>query len=166
MCTEEGAPGGRAFRTWRDALGLQDAGNRGPSDTMTKILERSLDARVPPARIVRRHPDNQASDLNQHSRSARPPSREGPLPRNQIAMPSENGVGRDERRNFSQHAASESLPQHGEPSALTIVQPEPLAAQLRLERAVLFAEEGDHIALLALKPAKQRRQQHLQRNHR
>ena len=81
-------------------------------------------------------------------------------------MPSENGVWRDERRNFSQHAASESLPQHGEPSALTIVQPEPLAAQLRLEGAVLFAEEGDHIALLALEPAKQRRPQHLQRYHR
>ena len=64
MRTEEGAPSGRALTTWRDALGLQDAGNRGPGDTMTEILERSLDARVPPARIVRRHPDNQASDLN------------------------------------------------------------------------------------------------------
>jgi hypothetical protein len=39
-------------------------------------------------------------------------------------MASENGVGRDKRRNFSQHAASESLLQDGEPSALTIVQPE------------------------------------------
>ena len=68
-------------------------------------------------------------------------------------MPSENGIGRDERRNFLQHAAPESPPQYGEPSALIIVQPEPLAAQLRLERAVLFAEEGDHIALLALEPA-------------
>jgi hypothetical protein len=38
MRTEEGAPGGRALTTWRDALGLQDAGNRGPGDTMTKIL--------------------------------------------------------------------------------------------------------------------------------
>ena len=80
-------------------------------------------------------------------------------------MPSENRVWRDERRNLSQHAASEALPQHREPSALVIVQPEPPAAQLRLEGAVLFAEEGDHIALLAIKPSKQRRQQHLQRNH-
>ena len=37
---------------------------------------------------------------------------------------------------------------------------------LRLERAVLFAEEGDHNALLAPEPAKPRCQEHLQRNHR
>ena len=38
MRTEEGAPRRRALTTWRDALGLQDAGNRGPGDTVTKIL--------------------------------------------------------------------------------------------------------------------------------
>ena len=36
-------------------------------------------------------------------------------------------------------------------------------SQCALMGAVLFAEEGDHIAL---EPAKQRRQQHLQRYHR
>ena len=41
----------------------------------------------------------------------------------------------------------------------------PTAAQLRLQRAVLFTKEGDHIALLTLEPPNQRRQQHLQRNH-
>ena len=44
-------------------------------------------------------------------------------------------------------------------------QPKPPAAQLRLQHAVLFTEKGDHIALLGLEPPKQRRQQHLQRNH-
>ena len=96
------------------------------ADTMTKILQRFLDARVPPAQIVRRHADNQASDLNHHCRSARPLPRVGRFLRNQIAMPSENGVWCDERRNRSQHVASESPPQHGEPAALIIVQTEPL----------------------------------------
>lgn len=52
-----------------------------------------------------------------------------------------------------------------ESPVLFIIQPEPPAAQLHLEGAVLFAEKGDHIALLAIEPSKQRRQQHLQRNH-
>jgi hypothetical protein len=89
MSAEEVPPVGRTLTTRRNAFGLQDAGNRRPGDTMTKILQRSLDARVPPARIVRRHADNQASDLDHHSRSARPLSRVGPFLRNQIAMPSE-----------------------------------------------------------------------------
>ena len=95
------------------------------ADTMTKILQRFLDARVPPAQIVRRHADNQASDLNHHCRSARPLPRVGRFLRNQIAMPSENGVW-CEHGNRSQHVASESPPQHGEPAALIIVQTEPL----------------------------------------
>jgi hypothetical protein len=82
-----------------------------------------------------------------------------------IVLP-EVRVWRDERRDLSQHAASESQPQYREPSALIVIQPEPPAAQLRLERAVLFEEEGDYIALLPLEPSKQRREQHLQRNHR
>jgi hypothetical protein len=42
-----------------------------------------------------------------------------------------------------QYAASESLPQHRQPPALVIVQAEPSAPQLHLERAVLFAQESD-----------------------
>jgi hypothetical protein len=80
-------------------------------------------------------------------------------------MPPENRVWRDKRCELSQQAASEPLPEHREPSTLIVVQPEPTAAQLRFQRAVLFTEEGDHIALLGLEPCQQRRQQHLERNH-
>jgi hypothetical protein len=38
-------------------------------------------------------------------------------------------------------------------------------AQLCLQDAILLAEEGDHVALLGLEPAKQTRQQHLERHH-
>ena len=64
-----------------------------------------------------------------------------------------------------QQRASETLPQNRETPALVIVQAKPTAAQLRLQHAVLLAEEGNHVALFSLKPAKQTRQQHLQRNH-
>jgi len=64
--------------------------------------------------------------------------------------------GRDEGRHLSQHAAAESLAKHRKPSALVIVQPQSSATQLRLQHAVLFAQEGDHLALLTLKYSKQR----------
>ena len=154
---QERAPRHRPLTAGRNALVLEDLGDRRAGNPMAEVLERSLDARIAPARIVSRHSNNQASDLNQYRGSARPLPDIGPFPRDQLAVSSENGVWRDESRDLSQHAPAESQPQHREPSALIVVQPKPSAAQLRLQRAVLFAEEGDHIALLALEPSKQSR---------
>jgi hypothetical protein len=66
-------------------------------------------------------------------------------------MPLQNGVWRDERRHLSQSAASESLSEHRETTALVIVETQRPVTQLRLQRAVLFVE----IALLAFEPSKQ-----------
>ena len=76
-------------------------------------------------------------------------------------MPSKNGVGRDERRHVSQYGASEPLPEHREPPALPIVEPQPASGQLRFQRAILLAKERDHITLLALEPSEQRGEEHL-----
>jgi hypothetical protein len=73
-------------------------------------------------------------------------------------VPSENRVGRDERSELVQRAAREAVSQHRQTPALSIVQSQPTAAQLHLQRAVLFAKVGDHIALLTIEPPKQRRQ--------
>ena len=88
---------------------------------MAHVLQRPLNARVSPARILRRHPQDQTPNLGEHPRSAWSLPGVGPFPRNQFAMPSQNGVGRDKRRHVSQYGASEPLPEHREPPSLRIV---------------------------------------------
>ena len=76
-------------------------------------------------------------------------------------MPSEDRVRRDERRHLSQHAASESLPEHCEAPSLTIIQPQSASSQLRFQCAILLAKERDDITLFALEPSDQRDEEHL-----
>ena len=45
-------------------------------------------------------------------------------------MPSENGVGRDDRGDLTQPATAQPVPAHGQPTSLVIAQPQALAPQL------------------------------------
>ena len=128
---------------------------------MAHVLQRTLDPRVATETVLGRHPDDQPSNLDEHRGSSGPLPSAGPFCGNQLAVPAENGVRRDDGRHVAQRAASESLPKHREPSTLVIVRPQPPAAQPCLQRAVPFVEKGNHVALLALEPSQQRRQQHL-----
>jgi len=76
-------------------------------------------------------------------------------------MPSKNRLRCDERRHPSQNAASKSLPEHREPPPLGIVQLHPPSRKLGLQCAILLAKERDHVALLALEPSRDRREEHL-----
>jgi transposase InsO family protein len=165
MGAEESAPRGRALATGWDAFRFQDARDRGSRDAMAHVLQRPLNARIAPARILHCHPHRQAPNLGEHARSPRSPPPVGPFPRNQVAMPSKDGVGGDERRHVLQYGASEPLPEHRETPALSIRQPQPAAGQLRFQGAIFLAQERDHITLLSFEPSEQRGEQHLKRNH-
>jgi hypothetical protein len=128
---------------------------------MSHVLQRTLDPRVSPSRVVRCHADDQAPDLVSNARSPGTVPGVRPLVGEQLPVPSENRVRRHERRDLLQHAASQALPQHPETSALIVVESELPGAQLRLQHAILFAKERDHITLLDLEPRQQRCQQHL-----
>jgi len=54
--SQERAPSRRPLATWWDAFGLADARDRGTRDTMPHVLQRPLNARVPPLRTVGHHP--------------------------------------------------------------------------------------------------------------
>jgi hypothetical protein len=45
---------------------LQDPGDRRSRHTVTKVLERTLNARVAPTRILHGHPDHEPPDFNLH----------------------------------------------------------------------------------------------------
>jgi hypothetical protein len=66
---------------------------------MTDVLERAMDPWVAPRRVVRRHPHDQLTDLEQDTTPAGSPGIR-PLAGNQLAMPPQQGVWRRDRGNL------------------------------------------------------------------
>ena len=128
---------------------------------MAHVLQSPLNPRVPPTRILRGHPHDEAPNLVEYPGTASSPPRVSPFSCNQFAVPSKNRVGRHERCHVPQDGPSKPLPEHGEAPALRIRQPQSASGQLCFQDTVLLAKKGDHITLLALEPSKQHREQHL-----
>jgi hypothetical protein len=129
---------------------------------MPHILQRTLDPRVTPARIVGRHADHQTPDFASYARSAGALPGVGPLSGNQRAVPSENRVRRHRRRDMCNLWRRRRCPSTARRRGCRSTS---RSRRLPSCRAILFAKVGDHIALLTIEPGKQRRQQHLQRYH-
>ena len=126
---------------------------------MTDILEGALNPRVAPRRVLLGHPQDQPPDLGEHARTTAPPLRVRPLPRDQLPMPAENRVGRDDRRDLTEAATAQPVPVPRQPTAFFIGQAEP-AAHVPAEDAVFFDEVGHGVLLPLVEPADQRRQEH------
>lgn len=132
---------------------------------MAQILQRALDSRVSPARVLRRHADDQTPDLCLDTGSSWPPRSVGPLARDEFAMPAENRIGRHDRCDIREQPAAKAMADGGEPPTFVVAQPHPTAMQLRLEHAILFPQEVDDVAVLAFQPAEQRRDDQVQGKH-
>ena len=132
---------------------------------MIQILQRALDARVAPPRVLSRHPHDEAADLREHTGPSGTPFRVRPFPGDEVPVPSQNRVGRDDRRDLRQHPTTQPFAEGGQPSPVTIRQPQTLMAQLRLQDAVLFAQVQDDLVLFVLEPAEEGRDEELHRNH-
>ena len=79
----------------------------------------------------------------------------GPFLSNQLPVPTKDGVGSDERRNFSKDPSSNGLAANCKPATLIVGQPESSASELLFQDAVFFSEEFDDCVLLATNPASQ-----------
>ena len=62
-------------------------------------------------------------------------------------------------------AATEPVSQFGQPSALAVVETQAPPGEPGLQHSILFAQERDHVGLLTMEPAAQRRDQQLEREH-
>jgi len=62
-------------------------------------------------------------------------------------MPSQKRVGRDDRREVAQGAASQPVPAHSEPPPVVIAQPESLPTQLPSQDAILFDQVSQGFVL-------------------
>src|SRR4029450_12407339 len=144
---------------------LQNLRDCRSSHSMAQVLECALDACVAPARILGRHPDHETAYSPLQAGSPRPGLRIRPLSRDQLAVPPENRVRRDDRRDFRQHPTTETVTDHGETTTFVVAQSQLPPPQLRLQDTVLFPQEFDDVARLPFEPPEQRREDHVQRKH-
>jgi hypothetical protein len=117
---------------------------------------------IPPRRIVRRHPDDQLMDLDEHPAWSGAPCVR-PFARDQLAVPPKQGIGRRDRRNLPQGCAAETVCSAGQPAAVVIRETPTTSTELTRNRR--FSNEvRDGLALLTVQPADQRTQYDLQRS--
>ena len=111
---------------------LQHPSNRGPAHSMPKVLQGALNPRVAPGRVLRRHAHDQQPDVCLQTWA--PTAATGVRRRagDQLAIPSENSVRRDDRGYVGQPAASEPVSKGREASPFRITESQRPTAQLRL----------------------------------
>jgi hypothetical protein len=136
-----------------------------PSHPVAQIPKRSLNPRIAPPRVLRRHPENELANLALHARSAGPPFPAAPRLRDHFAMPAEDRVRCHQRRDVAKGAPADLVAEHSQSPTLIIGQSNAMAEQLRLQGPVLFAKKIDDRTLLTLDPSKERHEQEVERKH-
>jgi hypothetical protein len=100
MRAEKRAPRRRPLRDRSDTVSAECFGDPGAGDVMPDVAERALDPAISPCGILLRHSDDELTDLASKARTSHLASDGRRFPRDQLSVPSKNGVGRDERRNL------------------------------------------------------------------
>src|SRR5688572_28958836 len=96
---------------------------------MPEVLQRSLDPRVAPTRIFSRHSDDKLSDLHEYTTTARAWGVR-PFPQNQLPMPPQQCVGRDDRGDLAQGRTAHAMCQAGQAPPVVIGKPQAPSAEL------------------------------------
>jgi hypothetical protein len=132
---------------------------------MTQIVQRALEPRVAPARIFRRHPGHRPTNLWQHARPAGATLRVRPLAGDELPVPAQHRVWRDDRRHLHQEPATKTGAEDSQARPFAVGQPHSLMSQPSLQNTRLFAQVRNDVVLFALEPAEEGRDEQLQRNH-
>ena len=146
-------------------FGAQNARDRRTADAVAQVLQRALNARVAPRRVLSRHPNDQRSKVCLQASGTAAAGAIRPFARHQLAVPAQNGVRRHDGRDLREQPATEPVSQFGEASALAVVETQALPGEPGLQQSILFAQERDDVGLLTMEPAAQGRDQQLEREH-
>jgi hypothetical protein len=110
---------------------------------------------VYPAWILRRHPDDELFHVDADRRTPRPAARRAVvLAGDQLAVPAQDRVGRDQAGELAQPATTDEPALYGQASPLVIGEPQAPPAELLAEDAVLLAQEVDDLELAGVDPAR------------
>ena len=166
MRFQEGAPGRlvASLRCGLYAVVFEDVRNRTSGNRMTEIRQRTPNSSVSPLRILFRHAHYEVGNLKHHPWPSRsPPSRTVvPLSRDQLSVPSEDGVRRDDTSHFFEELPAKGLPLDCKPSSFVVRQTKSSPTELTLEDAVLLDQVIDDLRLLAVGPAGERGDEELE----
>ena len=143
MRTQERLPRRGALRHWRHAARLQNARDRRATNPMPEVLQRALDPGVAPPWILLGHPDDEPLNLREHAAPARP-SGVRPFPSDELPMPPENRIGRDDRGDLTELTTAHSVSVYGQSTAFLIGQADPVT-EVRPENPVLFDQIGHRL---------------------
>ena len=79
---------------------------------MTQISKRSLNPRIAPPGVLRRHAENELANLAMHARSAGPSFPPGPLLRDQFTVPAEDRVRCHKSRDVVKGSSADLVSEH------------------------------------------------------
>jgi hypothetical protein len=79
----------------------------------------------------------------------------GPFPGNQLPMPAQQGVGRDDPRNVTQPATAKPVRPHGEPPPIVVRELDAPPTQLPSKDAILFKKIAEYFSLSAVQPTRE-----------
>ena len=110
-----------SVRGWLDAVSLENVANGCVRDAVADVGQRALNAIATPAGILFRKPNREVDDhLANVGASRLSLVRRIPFSGDQLAMPTEDRIGRKQRADFKESLAAEYLAFHGQLSALLV----------------------------------------------
>src|SRR5512133_3431716 len=120
-----------AFRCWFDSAFLEDGLNRVAGDVMPQVEDCASDSGVSPGRVLSCHANHQLGDVRFPAWSSRAAfSRAIVLGSDQVPVPTQQRVSRDDCAKRSECRSPDCLRLFCEPSTLSVRPAHPLLAKL------------------------------------
>ena len=165
VCGEKLPPGRAllAFGGGFQAALLEHVSDGAPRDLMTEVAEGTPNAGVAPVAVLGGHPDDEPADRVHDPLAARSATAAAVVfPSDQLSMPAEEGIGRDQGLQVTAYPSPEALGLGGPAPALGVGEPETARAELLSENAILFLKVVDDVTLLLVDPAGDRYDEELE----
>ena len=130
---------------------------------MTEVAAGTPNTGVAPLAVLGGHPDDEPADRVHAPGAARSATAAaGVCPRDQLSMPAEEGLGRDQGVPVTAYPSPEARGLGGQTLALGVGDPEPARTELLSEDAMLCLERVNDVARLLVDPARDGHDEELQ----
>ena len=154
----EQLPPGRALLAFGGGFSaalLAHVGDGAPRDLMTEVAEGTPHTGVAPLAVLGGHPDEEPADRVHAPWAARSATAAAVvLPRDQLSIPVEEGIGRDQGVQVTAYPSPEARGLCGQAQALGVGEPETARTELLSADAMLFLERVNDVTRLLVDPAR------------
>ena len=135
----------------------------GPAQAATEVAAGTPNTGVAPLAVLGGHPDDEPADRVHDPWAARSATAAAVvLPRDQLSMPAEEGVGRDQGVPVTAYPSPEARGLCGQAPALGVGDPETARTARLSEDAILFLERVNGVTRLLVDPARDGHDEELQ----